>query len=402
MKFLTNAILLACCLKFTLANGETNRSLMNHEHYLSKEDTTKQMYFAGTRGRKALKKARSGINMEAMKSRPASGVWVQLVKYSVDTIFDKPHANRLMVIAGAQGDGSYYGAYARARINLGRLLQVGGIVAAPFTSAPSNRPDIKYSVIEGQAAFFFSDKMERDNRAFFIKGQNLQIMQDMKTGKELKKPIGSKVEALMPVPKSVQLGFCGGFFNWTRPITRGAKDSGLFVAQNTVTGSKAFKENLYTNVNVTGFAAGFAMTTNAKAKYKFHVYEQEQVLEKVAENEYKTLGQKPLKSRGSKKGLRDVSVDLALEFLMAPAIIVRGTSTLLEDGIPVEYTITDLKKKYMGGRVRADIRNKIWSLRMEIGTRPGASNNIPGSSETPKILRGAYYLLGVGFGIGAL
>jgi len=327
------------------------------------------------------------------------GYFTQVVQYSLDTLFDKPHGNTIMVMAGFQGDADangagsgYYGVYGRARYNIGRFLQVSGMYANSVTT-PATQPDFKYSILEASGAFFFSDKMEKDNRAFKVKGK----IKEIKTVFHSDRRVNSQNSAatMLAVPKAVQIGVCGGFFNWTRPLIRGPKDTLAFKATNELTGSHNYQSNVYTNVHVTGFSAGFAMTTNAKAKYKFHSYNTERYHEGQTRS-----GEKVIKDNGFKNGLRDMSVDLALELLVG-GVTIQNTSTLVQNGKNVNYLITDAKTKNVGYRVRAELRSKIFSLRMEIGCRPGASYGV-GGSKTSSILNGAYYLLGVGFGIGAL
>jgi hypothetical protein len=301
------------------------------------------------------------------------------MSYTVDTLRNKPRSNKLMINAGVQGDADYngagsgyYGAYAHGRFNIGRFLQVGGTFVMPFTDAPKDRPDYKYSIMEAQAALFFSDKTEKEKHDFTL-------------GHGSTKDGRVKFHAALPIPKSVQLGLCGGMFNWTRPFVRGQKDTAIFDAVNISDGRNVYKDNIYTNVSVTGFSAGFALSTNLKAKYRF--------------NTVKMTSRGNIK-HGKTTVRRNTSVDLAMEFLFAPSVRFQENVNVVQNDTAQTYFISNLQKKHMGFRVRAEIRKSIFSVRFEMGVRPGVKYAMGGNGN--KTLSGAYYTLGLGIGIGAL
>ena len=296
--------------------------------------------------------------------------------YTIDTLKKKPGSNALIINAGVfadfdyNGAGSgYYGAYAHGRYKIGRFLQVGGTAAIPVTAAPVDKPDLKYLVLEGQAAFFFYDKLSTENHKF-------KLGHGREGGQEY------NYSATLPVPQSMQLGVCGSVFNWTRPIMRGSKDSMIFESTNTATGNPHYQDGIYTNVNVTGFAAGLALSTNAKVKYRFNTYHNGHERKKI----------RRLNS----------SADVALEMLYAPAIRFRDNVDAGSGASRANYSISNLEKKHMGFRVRADIHRSIFSVRFEMGMRPGVNYFPGGDTGGKKFLKGAYYLIGLGFGIGAL
>jgi hypothetical protein len=310
------------------------------------------------------------------------------VTYSVDTLFNKPHGNKLMINLGAQADADangagsgYYGAYAHGRFNIGRFLQMGGTIAVPVTAAPTDKPDYKYFIMEAQGAFFFSDKKE-------MKSEKIVLTHSRKHAQGWNDKTAGNYEhsAQLPIQQSTQLGICGGIFTWTRPILRGVKDTVLFNALNTATNSSLYKDNVYTNVTVSGISAGFAVSTNTKAKYRFHIH-------KVEEGGNK---------KESKLNVRrNMSVDMGLELLYAPVILFQNSTTVMAKGGPEQYDISKLKTKHVGFRVRAEMRKKIFSLRFEMGMRPGVDYSLAGNS-TKTYLNGAYCLLGMGIGLGAL
>ena len=250
--------------------------------------------------------------------------------YTVDTLKNKPRSNTLVVNIGAQADfdfngagSGYYGAYAHARYNIGRYLQVGGTFAMPVTAAPADKPDLKYLIMEGQAAFFFVDKLNTALHKF-------------KLGHGTENHEAYNYSATLPVPQSMQIGISGAFFNWTRPIVRGPKDSMIFVSTNTATNNSHYQDNVYTNVNVTGFAAGFALSTNSKVKYRFNID----------------------KYGKEKKKIRRLnsSADVAFELLYAPVIRFQNTINAGPENTVQNYSINSLEKKHMGFRVRAEIQ----------------------------------------------
>jgi hypothetical protein len=300
--------------------------------------------------------------------------------YRVDTLKNKPRGNKLMVTAGAQGDmdyngsgaSGYYGAYGHSRFNIGRFLQVGGTVVMPFTQAPADKPDLKYSVIEAGAVFFFTDKLEKENHKFTL-------------GHGRSDKGGITFSATLPIPKSVQFGLCGGVYNWTRPFVRGQKDTMAFSATNVSDGKNNYRDNIYTNVSVSGISAGIALSTNIKAKYRFHTT--------------KTTMRGKVKE-GKAMGRRNMSADIAMEFLFAPSVRYQDQVTIRKNDTLQVYSISNINKQRMGFRVRAEVRKSIWSVRFEMGARPGVKYAMGGNGN--KALSGLYYTLGLGIGIGAM
>jgi hypothetical protein len=301
--------------------------------------------------------------------------------YTVDTLKNKPWGNKLMVTAGVQGDmdyngsgaSGYYGAYGHGRFNIGRFLQVGGTFVMPITEAPTDKPDLKYNVIEAGAVLFFSSKTEKENHKFKI-GH----------GRSNKGAIN--FTANMPIPKSVQFGLCGGVFNWTRPFVRGQKDTMAFNATNVSDGKNNYHDNIYTNVSASGISAGLAISTNVKAKYRFH----------TTKVKMHGRGEK----KGKATGRRNMSADIGLELLFAPSVRYEDQVKIMKNDTLQTYTISNIHKQRMGFRVRAEVRKSIWSVRFEMGARPGVKYAMGGNGN--KALSGLYYTIGLGIGIGAL
>lgn len=77
--------------------------------------------------------------------------------------------------------------------------------------------------------------------------------------------------------------------------------------------------------------------------------------------------------------------------------------------IPLNDSIAQLKDipiKHFGFRIRSEIRKGIFSIRSEMGLRPGVKTKAGGENGednffTTKLLTGAYFVLGFGVGIGA-
>jgi hypothetical protein len=297
--------------------------------------------------------------------------------FEVDTIFNKPKANRLMINLGAQADFShngagsgYYGAYGHARMNLTKFFQVGVTVVRPFTAPPADKPDLKYSVFEIQAAVFFSDKSQSETTKVKVATSG-----------------GFSYSASFPTPKRTQWGVCGSLFNWTHPFIRDDKDSTTLEAvntspTNTISSNVASNPGVYTNITTSGFSAGFQVSTNTRAKYR--------VRSTVNGRDH------------SKKVRKNSSVDVSLEVLFAPVIRASDNTNLQQKQGMQNYQISHVKTKHTGFRIRTEMRKGIFSIRNEIGMRPGVKYAMGGDVSTPGFLRGAYYLLGLGIGIGAL
>lgn len=297
--------------------------------------------------------------------------------FVVDTIFNRPKANKLMINLGAQADISYngagsgyYGAYGHARLNLTKFFQVGVTIARPFTTLPADKPDLKYSVFEAQAAIFFSDKSETENTTVKVSSSG-----------------GYDYSASFPTPKRVQWGVCGSLFNWTHPFIRDDKDSTTFEAvntspTNTISANASSNPGVYTNIMTSGFSAGFQVSTNTRAKYR--------VRSTVNGREHR------------KKVRKNSSVDISLEILFAPVIRASDNTNLQQKQGMQNYQISQVKTKHTGFRIRTEMRKGIFSIRNEIGMRPGVRYAMGGDASSPGIFRGAYYLLGLGIGIGAL
>ncbi len=311
------------------------------------------------------------LAMGAIKTSNAQATFV------VDTIFNRPNANKLMINLGAQADFSYngagsgyYGAYGHARLNFFKYLQAGITIVRPFTQIPSDKPDLKYSVTEFQGTLFFSDKSENE-------------MTKVKVGAS----DGYEYSASFPTPKRVQWGVCGSLFNWTHPFMRSDKDSLTLEALNTTPtstlGTRVLSNpGVYTNISTSGFSAGFQVSTNTRAKYRIR----------------STING----HESSKKTRKNSSVDISLEVLFAPSIRYTEKVSLMQKNGMQTYDISNVKKKHTGFRIRTEMRKGIFSIRNEIGVRPGVKYAMGGSSSSPKFLKGAYYLLGLGIGIGAL
>ena len=152
----------------------------------------------------------------------------------------------------------------------------------------------------------------------------------------------------LPVPNSSQMGVSATVFNWNRPFMRGAKDSTIFEATNTTTNSSLYNNNVYTNINVSGIAGGFVFSNNTKAKYRFNMVDERS-------------------SKKIKKIRRvNVSSDIALEVLYAPSITFKSSTNLMASDMLQNYAISNVKVKHVGFRIRAEVRERIFSIRFEI------------------------------------
>lgn len=293
----------------------------------------------------------------------------QALTYTVDTLLKKPKANRLMVNIGGQfdADGSKGsgggGIYLHSRYKLADILQFGGTVAM-FPATNATKPDASYLIMDVYGAFYFKSEVKTAN-------SNIKLGQGKIDGKQY------KFSANIPTSQWQQTGVCAGVFNWTRPYFRSAGDTSnfkTFTATNKATGKIDYSDSAYTNVNVTGISFGLAVSTSSKSKYKFNT------------------------NYGTKIRRVNTSIDAAIEVLFAPVIVAKDEVRFVKDGLTTTYTISDVKKKHFGFRIRAEVRQKIISMRMEMGLRPGVDFTFGDKS----FFNGAYLAMGFGIGIGAL
>ena len=143
---------------------------------------------------------------------------------------------------------------------------------------------------------------------------------------------------------------------------------------------------------------------NKKAKYRIH-YERRI-------NDIKILGlgrflQTPtdrIAGKGSRIARENSTFDLGLEFLYAPTMQFENTQYTYYAPDDTVGVLKSIPQKHLGFRIRTEVKQKILSLRIEMGLRPGPKLGIGDQDNvfTRKYLAGGYVIFGVGFGLGLL
>lgn len=357
----------------------------------------------------------STITSVFMSREASAQVYERYVEYTVDTIYLKPKSNRIGFNIGGQldanGDGARrhnFGLYAFGRVNVSRFL-FSGLVAMPMPGVTYNSPDASsYNIQEATAVFCFGSErknkttptvstteIEREGTLFYTGGKCKEIINVITTTTYVgaygtgyttrsssKGKKTGKVYAELSVPKRSKVGLSAGVFNWARP--------------NNISGV----------VHATGFSFGFVGYTNKKAKYKFNYQVKGNTCTDLGNGQYNVVPNGKVYKTGKKTGKVNQTIDFGLEFLYAPNINFDIPQyRVFTDDTDTLGHLEDIKKKHFGFRFRTEVRRGIFSMRYEVGLRPGVKYKIGGAAGednfATRAMSGGYILMGFGIGIGA-
>lgn len=344
------------------------------------------------------------------------------VYYSVDTLYLKPRSNRVMINVGAQADingdasGTNIAPYLYARAQVSRFLFSGLVSALPGTS---------YNIQEATVVFCFKGASEKPKSGVTVGDMGVRPIKFKTGGKHkyispedysftttkedvsyrgptMNAPGGTKVTtttttkhsgtknvkrkekstAYLNVPLYTRAGFSIGAFHWARP------------------------NNISKVSNAQGISFGFVATTNQKARYRFHYRVKENDVDVNGLGNYDVRATDRIYKRGTKIGRVNSSIDFAMEFLYSPIVLLDKPQYLQKSQTDTTGKLVDIKKKNFGFRFRAEVRKGIVSMRYEVGLRPGVKARVGGidgeDNVATRLMGGAYVLVGLGIGIGAL
>ncbi len=343
--------------------------------------------------------------------------YLRKVWWSVEPIYVKPRSNKIMVNIGAQynvsGDATgNAGAYLYSRINVSRFI---------FSGLFAMNPEMDYSIKEGTIVFCFKGKSNRKNGMDY---DDERVAINFKTGGSHKIISPGKV-TYTNVSYQTAYGATTNYYSndavykvttTTTKIENVKKRvksyATLNVPKYTVSGLSlgVYDWKLHHDsagiVNVQGFSFGIVTSINQKAKYKFNWEERINDVTVYGVGDYKETPTGKIRRKGSKIGRVNSTIDVVLEFLYAPIVNFQHNQQYIT---PLNDTIAQLKdipKKYFGFRIRSEIRRGIFSIRNELGLRPGVKTKAGGEKGednffTTKVLTGAYLVFGLGIGIGA-
>ena len=356
-------------------------------------------------------------NFKMDAQRTTDLAYYRKVWWSVEPIYVKPRSNKFILNVGAQlnisGDAKgNYGAYMYSRINVSRFI---------FSGLYAMMPNTNYSIKEGAIVFCFKGKSYRQ------KGMDYD---DDKVAINFKTGGSNKIISPGPVTYtsvSYQNAY-GATTNYysddvaykvttkTTKIENVKKKvksyATLNVPKYTVTGLSLGVFDWRSNhdsagvVDAKGFSFGIVSSINQKAKYRFKWEERINDVTVLGVGEYKERPTDRIRRKGTKTGRVNSTIDVAMEFLYAPLVQFQYNQQFIVPKNDSIAQIKDIPKKYFGFRIRSEIRKGIFSIRNEIGLRPGVKTKAGGEKGednffTTKVFTGAYMIFGVGIGIGA-
>ena len=334
------------------------------------------------------------------------------VFYTVDTVFSKPKSNRLMVNAGVQGEGARnFGGYGYGRIYVGPCLVSAFVAMLPL-------PGNNYSIQEATGVLCFGGASEKKKgKATTV--DYATVPMNFKTGGR-HKIISAQDVTYTSVSYSSPHGPNNAYVTkTTTSITRKENVKKVFrsyanldVPTYTKAGLSfgAYNWKRYNPtagiVTTQGFSFGLVAAINKKAKYRFHFKEHVNKVEILGLGRFIETPTDKIRKQGSRVSRVNSTYDVGLEFLYAPTMQFQNTM-YLPFGADSTASMINIPKKHFGFRIRMEIRQKLVSLRAEMGMRPGPKLRAGGArgednAFTNGFLRGAYVIFGVGFGIGAL
>lgn len=339
------------------------------------------------------------------------------VWWSVEPIYVKPNSNKIMLNLGAQyyasGDAkANYGPYCYARVNVSRFI---------FSGLVSMMPNSDFSVKEGTVVFCFKGSGNRRNGQTY---DDNKVAIAFRTGGTHKIVSPGKV-TYTNVSYQTAYGATTNQYatdaaykvttttTQTENVNKRVKSyATLNVPKYTVTGLSLGVYDWRLNhdsagiVNVQGFSFGLVTSINQKAKYKFSWEERINEVKILDIGEYKEYPTGKIRRKGTRTGRVNSTIDVGIEFLMAPLVNLERDQQFIKTETDTIGGLKDIPKKYFGFRIRSDIRKGIFSLRYEIGLRPGVKTKAGGKNGednffTTKVFSGAYMAFGLGIGIGA-
>lgn len=329
------------------------------------------------------------------------------VTATIDTISCNPKSNRVVLHAGAQWDWNNYGPYFYGRINVSKFVLTGFVAMLPQTN---------YNVQEAVLVFCFGGSSQRKNdgkarvttedvgfeEVYFKTGGTDKIISarsfdrkteyhDYGTGADMirhewgTENVISKVKhrASVAVPKYTVAGLSLGAYHWQRNQGK----AGI--------------------VDVMGLSFGLNAYINRKARYKFNYQEHVNDVEVLGVGKFTETPTDSIRRSGIKRGRTNRSVDIGMEFFYAPLVQFENPQErLYAENDSIGYLV-DFKKKHGGFRFKFDIRYGYFSMRYELGFRPGVKNRMSSNPDAEnnfltRSMTGTYVTLGIGIGIGML
>jgi hypothetical protein len=322
-------------------------------------------------------------------------VWPEDGKYRVDTIYNKKNPYNLFVSAGvvAEGDlfggASGFGAYVRGRYMLARSIMVAAnIIISPNAILPANiSSKYDYHVVEARLSIPFKRSNEPVNVS-----KKLYTYTFSQGGNNYKRTYSAN----FPVMASTYQCFTASIGQSHRYYTQGFDSAARSFNIEDAGGNVVHKR---ATLGYSTMTLSFGYTYSQGLKFKGRVYS----------NIEGSRRKKIVRS----KSIIDMSAEILYGITVADKNIIGindGSGVKYDDNLVNQYKITSagVNKSNLGFRFAADLKKSIFSIKMEMGSRPGITHDYKNGTarvENDKWVRGfsrAYLQMGVGIGIGAL
>lgn len=301
--------------------------------------------------------------------------------YRLDTLRNQKWAANLNIALGAFADGeggdlnpTTGGAYAYARYHFMKRLTfaaMSGMIPIKIGNADLS----KAFLAEGRVSFNFRKKLEAS-------GENFKLGQDGEM----------KYSANVPITAGTLTGLTGSVSINKRMHTESNSPSHNWTVTEIANPSNTIGQSVATTVFVQQFGIGLFMSRSINFKGRFFLH---------------------TKNGGKSRMIRRKrsSMDVAIEYLIAPVITVAETPLLVggkgDADIVNKYRIDNVNKKYTGWRIQTHVRKGIFAIYMEIGGRPGVYFNMTDDKPSDikvylRPMNGFFIRMGLGIGIGTL
>jgi hypothetical protein len=308
------------------------------------------------------------INAQSNIDWPATG------KYRLDTLSSKINISKLVIAAGAYGQGSYaqpllvdYGAYSYARFRFAKIAALSAYVNQGFADMTNGGGITNQQ--EGTATIFYYNKIDRDKGVKVLK---VDRYSDQKT----------TTSAPYDYPSGFFPGLNVGLINkkYFAPLVA---ENG--VIKNTINDSAVSFKSAVTQVNTQMLSFGLSVSTCSKFKGKLYYTD-------------KNGSHRKYNIR------KNTSMDMTLQCLMALNTSANtNLFSINEKNTPSDIafrSFTPQGYKKLGWRMLMVMRmNSVISINVQAGSLPGVKlSKVKGFATLAENL---FVQIGFGFGIGA-